>query len=96
MKRTLMVSLLLSVSMGLGVFAANPDSQPFEPETVEIKGGVFFMGSHGGYAESKPVHAVRVSDFYMGKYEITNEEFAAFIEDSGYGPKPRRLEPAGS
>jgi formylglycine-generating enzyme required for sulfatase activity len=51
---------------------------------VEIKGGVFFMGSHGGYAESKPVHAVQVSDFYMGKNEITNEEFAAFVEDSGY------------
>ena len=76
MKRILVVSLLS--------IASTANSQPYEPEMVEIKGGVFFMGSHGGYAESKPVHAVRVSEFYMGKYEVTNQEFAAFIEDSGY------------
>ncbi len=84
MKRVRIASALLLCSSGLVAFAANSDSLPFEPEMVEIEGGVFFMGTRGGYAESKPVHAVRVSDFYLGKYEITNEEFRAFVEDSGY------------
>ncbi len=55
-----------------------------EPEMVRIDGGLFFMGSQGGAAWEKPLHAVQVSDFWIGKYEVTHAEFAAFVEDTGY------------
>lgn len=54
------------------------------PEMVEIKGGVFFMGSQAGPPQEKPIHAVQVSDFWMSKHEVTHAEFAAFVEDTGY------------
>ena len=56
----------------------------FEPLTVEIKGGTFQMGSNDGQSDEKPIHSVYVDNFYMGKYEITVAQFAAFIKESAY------------
>ena len=63
----------------------------FEPETVTVRGGTFSMGQSdpdiGGAGTSKdeqPVHSVTVSNFNMGKYEITVAQFKAFIDDDGY------------
>ncbi len=53
------------------------------PEMVFISGGAFQMGSNDGKSDEKPVHKVVVSDFYIGKYEITNEEFCYFLNDYG-------------
>ncbi len=51
---------------------------------VKIPGGTFKMGSDDGGGDEKPVHSVTVSDFYLGKYEVTVAEFRAFIDDDGY------------
>lgn len=63
----------------------------FEPETVLVRGGTFQMGQSdpdiGGSGKSKneqPVHSVTVSNFNMGKYEITVTQFKAFVDDTGY------------
>jgi formylglycine-generating enzyme required for sulfatase activity len=49
---------------------------------VFVKGGTFQMGSNERDDE-KPIHSVTVSDFYIGKYEVTNAEFAAFLNAKG-------------
>jgi len=54
------------------------------PEMVFIKGGAFQMGSNDGEEDEKPVHTVTVSDFWMGKYEVTVAEFEKFISATGY------------
>lgn len=54
----------------------------FCPEMVFIKGGSFDMGSNK-YDDEKPIHRVTINDFYMGKYEVTNEEFVAFLNEKG-------------
>ena len=59
-----------------------------EPETrpdgmVFVQGGTFQMGSDDSDSE-KPVHTVTVSDFYMGKYEVTVAEFKAFVDATSY------------
>ncbi len=59
---------------------AKPQKEPFEPEMVSIKGGTFQMGSNN-YDDEKPIHSVTVKDFYMSKYEVTNEEFIYFLND---------------
>ena len=37
------------------------------------------MGSHKGDSDEKPVHRVTVSDFYMGKYEVTQKQWKAIM-----------------
>lgn len=47
---------------------------------VRVPGGTFRMGS----ADFRPIHLVRVSDFYLGKTEVTVGQFRRFVEDTGY------------
>jgi formylglycine-generating enzyme required for sulfatase activity len=54
-------------------------------ELEKVKEGTFMMGNASGPANAKPVHEVEISEpFYIGKYEVTLEQFNAFIEDSNY------------
>jgi len=53
------------------------------PEMVFVKGGTFMMGSEDGEDDEKPVHQVTLTDYYIGKYEVTNAEYAEFIFDYG-------------
>jgi len=56
----------------------------YEPETVLIKGGTFMMGSNDGDSDEKPVHRVTMDELYIGKYEVTNAQYKAFVDASGY------------
>ncbi len=53
-------------------------SSTTNPEMVFISGGTFQMDSNDGID-----YNVTVSDFYMSKYEITNEEYCCFLNDYG-------------
>lgn len=46
---------------------------------VFVKGGSFQMGSDDGRDNEKPIHSVTVSDFYIGKYEVTQKEWKAVM-----------------
>ncbi len=46
-----------------------------ENPMVFVQGGTFQMGSNSGDSDEKPVHSVTVSDFYIGKYEVTQTEW---------------------
>lgn len=61
-------------------------SAPMLPQMVDVSGGVFLMGYDGKDATDpeKPVHPVLVSDFSIGKYEVTIGEFRNFIAATGY------------
>lgn len=56
----------------------------FEPEMVFIPGGTFNMGAGAQYQEELPVVSQTVSDFYISKYEVTNAEFAEFVDATNY------------
>ncbi|MEM0983786.1 MAG: formylglycine-generating enzyme family protein [Planctomycetota bacterium] len=53
---------------------------------VWIPAGEFRMGSTDPLArpDESPVHRVRVDGFWMDRTEVTNTEFAAFVEATGY------------
>jgi len=54
---------------------------------VPIRGGEFTMGSSEGevgHKNDEVRHQVKVSDFYMSKYELTVGEFRKFVEAKGY------------
>jgi formylglycine-generating enzyme required for sulfatase activity len=48
-------------------------------EMIWIKGGVFQMGSNSGISDEKPAHTVTVSDFAMGKTEVTQALWKAVM-----------------
>jgi len=66
----------------------NNYTQPLKKEKitiqmVAIKGDVFLMGASKNdatrKADEKPAHQVKLDDFWMGKYEITWEQYDAFV-----------------
>jgi len=54
---------------------------------VHVPAGEFVMGDAEGYPDEQPVSPVRIGRaFWMGKLEVTNEQYALFdpAHDSGY------------
>ena len=45
------------------------------PTMVYVEGGKFNMGTDYGNDGNKPVHTIKVSSFYIGKYEVTQKEW---------------------
>ena len=49
-------------------------------ELVRIRPGSFMMGDEKGDSEEKPVHKVTISKpFYLGKFEVTQEQWEAVM-----------------
>jgi sulfatase modifying factor 1 len=59
-------------------------ADPRSPARVELPAGLFMMGSDDHYAEEAPVHAVMVDSFAIDRFPVTNRDFAAFVEDTGW------------
>lgn len=65
-------------------------SEPQAPATLEgmvwIPGGEFVMGSTDPLArpDEQPLHRVRVDGFWMDATEVTNAQFKAFVDATGY------------
>ncbi|MFJ3673130.1 formylglycine-generating enzyme family protein [Streptomyces sp. NPDC090106] len=64
--------------------------------TVALPGGAFLMGAEdaqGFPADGEgPVRTVRVEPFRIDAYAVTNERFAAFVDDTGYVTDAERLD----
>lgn len=56
------------------------------PEMVTIRAGAFTMGADEGDEDARPAHRVSLDAFRIGKYEVTQQEYAAFVRDSGHRP----------
>jgi formylglycine-generating enzyme required for sulfatase activity len=51
-------------------------------EMVLIPGGEFTMGSdEDDLKDMAPHHTIRIDDFYIDKYEVSNRQFAAFLSN---------------
>lgn len=65
-----------------------PSKQPSEKEAgmVWVAGGTFVMGTDDpeAYDHERPAHKVKVSGFWMDETEVTNEQFKAFTDATGY------------
>lgn len=53
-------------------------------EMVWLEPNAFLMGSESHYADESPVREVKLDGFWMDTTTVTNEEFAAFVEATGY------------
>ena len=80
---------LRSILSEFAYFFSLQGAGPLHQAFVRIPGGTFVMGCPDEQGKEcneneQPVHEVTVSEFSIGKYEITVGEFAAFIEATGY------------
>jgi len=76
-KLTLLIFLLISI-ITFG---------QIKPEMILVEGGTFNMGNpytdeRKGDADETPVHKVTVSNFYIGKFEVTVKEYKEFLKDN--------------
>ena len=55
-----------------------------EIDLVPLEGGTLLMGSDEFYADERPVHERRVAPFRIARTPVTNAQFAAFVDDTGY------------
>ena len=71
---------LLLLLPSLLTAAATGEKQEF----VRLEGGTFLMGSEKHYREERAARRVTVEPFSIGTHEVTNGQFAAFVDATGY------------
>jgi formylglycine-generating enzyme required for sulfatase activity len=64
----------------LGDTWTRPDD---EAVMVYVPAGEFEMGSTEGDSDEQPVHDVTLDGFWIDKHEVTNAQFAAFLNEKG-------------
>ena len=99
MRHVLMLCLTLA-AMALVVVvlaAGNAKAETFRecpgcPQMVGVPAGKFLMGSSahepGRFDSEGPQHVVTVKAFALGQFDVTSEEFLAFLRASRYQPAP--------
>lgn len=65
-----------------------PDTPAFKADLAAIPGGTFKMGRDDGRENERPANSVNVQAFRMDKTEVTNGEYFAFVNETGYRPVP--------
>jgi serine/threonine-protein kinase len=73
-----------NTSVNNGVNKQNTPPTASKAEMVLISGGSFKMGRNDGRPEEQPAHDVEVKSFWMDKTEVTNGEYAEFIQETKY------------
>jgi formylglycine-generating enzyme required for sulfatase activity len=71
-----------TVTNGTQKEAVNIPGTTLTIQMVTIKGGTFMMGDNSSSkVDEKPARQVTVSDFWIGAFEITHDQFDAFYKD---------------
>ena len=62
------------------------EARPLYPVMAQVKNGMFAIGSPSdeGNDNERPQHSVSVLGFEAGKYEVTREQFAVFVNETGH------------
>jgi formylglycine-generating enzyme required for sulfatase activity len=58
------------------------EPSPLLPECVRIPAGCFLMGCESGQDNEKPVHKVWVDEFFMATLQVTNADYALFLDQT--------------
>jgi formylglycine-generating enzyme required for sulfatase activity len=74
---SLLVVIILGITGKLNRFIYHPvDMQDY---WITIPAGEFQMGSESGSLDERPIHTVYLDEYQIGKYEITNRQFAQCV-----------------
>jgi formylglycine-generating enzyme len=81
------LSALMVFSLVGGCSPNAPSTQPPGPVPegmVWIPGGEFVMGDDSSPDRDSPKHSIQIDGFWMDATEVTNDQFAKFVEATGY------------
>jgi len=53
-------------------------------EMALVRGGKFIMGRNDGDEDERPEREVEVKNFYLDKYEVTNQQYKKFVDATGH------------
>jgi formylglycine-generating enzyme required for sulfatase activity len=62
-------------------------TSPIHLELIRVPGGEFLMGSLSEeykQRDERPQHSIHVPEFCIGKYPVTNEQYAVFLQATGH------------
>ena len=80
-----------------GASATVPDqtssSDPRDAPMIRVEGGDYTIGTDDGPPDARPVRTVSLDPFLIDRYEVTNAQFAAYLNSLGI--EPRRDAAAG-
>jgi formylglycine-generating enzyme len=65
------------------ISSAPPPSSSWQPHLVYIPAGRFLIGSEDGQDNERPVHRVWVDEFMLAACQVTNAEYAHFLDATG-------------
>src|SRR5580765_7948183 len=70
---------------------ATPDlrakmNSPTAPNLARIPAGDFFMGAADAEEDERPVHRVFISEFFIGRFAVTNDDYARFVRATNHPP----------
>ena len=60
-----------------------------------VPGQTYTMGSDRHYREESPAHRVAVDGFWLEAHQVTNAQFAAFVDATGYRDRSRTTAGSG-
>ena len=75
------------------VQSSSTELRVVEPTMMVIPEGWFLMGSDTGQDNERPIHRVWIDGFYLAACQITNQEYARFLQDTGKPPPPCWIDP---
>jgi len=78
--RTATLTYTPEPTIGIGSEMVNPIDGA---AVVFVPMGEFIMGSVNGEKDESPEHRVYLDDFWINKYEVTNNQFVDFLKDRG-------------
>jgi sulfatase modifying factor 1 len=61
-------------------------TQAAAAEFARIPAGEFLMGASDAEEDARPVHSVYVGEFFIGRFPITQDEYARFVRAASHPP----------
>ena len=74
----------IKILLLLATALANPAAKA--QDMIQIPAGPFTMGSNDGRDDERPAHTVTLAAFEIDRLQVTNAEFAMFIDRHGTDP----------
>jgi formylglycine-generating enzyme required for sulfatase activity len=98
LRSSLIVAGIAVSGVGLSVFWVSKEARrvlrqqetrrslasPLGVDMAWVPAGKFTMGANDGQPDERPLHDIKVKGFWMDRTEVTNDQFAKFVESTGY------------
>ena len=73
-------SAAMALALGVSIPAGGDAQAPLAPPMAAIEGGAYPIGSPDGRESARPRRTVTLEAFLIDAHEVTNREFAAFLD----------------